>query len=384
MMEERNVPTIQVSENVVDRDIQLFIQDQLASHPRLRKWPAKSRLEIQESLANGSQGMFRWVCCQVEVIAKCVTPRDLRRALSSLPKSLSAAYTSIIAQIEEFHWEYAMKILLWLAISSEPLRIEEAADTLTIDFEAEEGPSFDPDLRLQDVGDIIDISSTLVTPCKILRQHENCMKEFTELRLAHHTVKEYLLSDVFKARFTQPVPFAGKEEVHGFAAKTSIAYLLSLHEPLVPATLDERPLSRHAARFWLSHYVAAGNDPELTGLSLRLLASDGKTEPYRNWCRLHDPTRPWKEPNFDRDAFPDPLYYARNCGVERLVSRLLEEGSDPAIKGEVHASCLQSAAYKGHHRIVETLLQAGVDPMSAVASMTALSRQRQHMDTTQS
>lgn len=147
-VEAMNVPTVQVNKEVVDKDIELFVKEQLTSHPKLRKWSPKLRNQIRDSLITGSQGMFRWVACQIDVIAKCVTPRDLVRTLSSLPKSLSATYTSILAQVDDLQWEYTIKILMWLAVSSQPLKIEEAVDALAIDFEAENGPLFDPDLRL--------------------------------------------------------------------------------------------------------------------------------------------------------------------------------------------------------------------------------------------
>ncbi|KAL1852808.1 hypothetical protein Daus18300_012052 [Diaporthe australafricana] len=347
------MPIIEVSSQVVDSDIQIY---------RLRKWTGGLRTQIQESLNKGSQGMFRWVSCQLQVIANCINARDLTRALNSLPRSLTESYTSVLANIEECYREYAFKILLWLAVSPKPLRIQDAADVLSIDFEADNGPLFDPDLRVQDFGDIISICSTLVTPIKAYRGCNGITVEFTELCLAHHTVKEYLLSDVFKAKFPQPVPFTDQKQVHGFVAKTSIAYLLSLHEPATPTLLNDRPLSRLAAEIWLHHYLKAGSSSQLTGLAMQLLASDGDTEPYKNWCRLYDLTRPWRQPSFERERFPDPLYYTSSFGVERLVSELLERGADLTKKGEVHQSCLQAAAYHGHYRVAEILLQAGADP----------------------
>lgn len=362
-MKARNVPVVEVKIQVVDKDIQLFIQERLASHPKLHKWPPKSRAEIQRSLTNGSQGMFRWAACQIEAIAKCVRPKDLKETLQSLPKSLSDSYTSVLARVDECHWECATRILMWLAVSSEPLSVEEAVDALAVDFEAENGPCFDPDLRLQDVDDIIAICSTLVTPYKVIRRRHNIVEEVTELRLAHRTVKDYLLSDVFKAHFPQPLIFSRTEEVHEFAAKTSLFYLLSLRKPLVSESLNEWPLARHAAQYWPDHYVGAGDHLELTELAMRLLESDGDTEQYRNWCRLYDPTKPWRTPNFERKSFTCPLYYVSNCGLQSLVSRLLEYGAQLDVGyGEIHGSCLQSAAYNGHHRVVELLLQAGADP----------------------
>jgi hypothetical protein len=127
--------TVEATAENVGRDIDLFIQEQLEMHPKLRKWPAGLRSEIQNSLVGGAQGMFRWVNCQVEILGKCITIKDVRKALKVLPKSLSETYTSTLSGIEECHWEYAIKILMWLAVSPKPLEIREAADIFAVDFE---------------------------------------------------------------------------------------------------------------------------------------------------------------------------------------------------------------------------------------------------------
>lgn len=121
-----------------------------------------------------------------------------------------------------------------------------------------------------------------MTPIKAYKGRNGNTEEFTELCLAHHTVKEYLLSGVFKAKLPQPVPFADQKQAHGFVAKASIAYLLSLHGPATRPLLIDRPLSRLAAEVWLHHYDKAESTPQLTGLAMQLLASNGDTEPYKN------------------------------------------------------------------------------------------------------
>ncbi|ROV92384.1 hypothetical protein VMCG_09130 [Cytospora schulzeri] len=352
-----------MTNQAVDRDIRLFVQHQLASHPKLRKWPTKVRIEIEDTLETGAQGMFRWVTCQLDVIARCVTERALLKALKSLPQSLSDTYSSILAKVDEYHWEYVIKILVWLAVSPRPLEIEAAADALAIDFEADDGPIFALDLRMRDVGEIIAMCTTLVTHYKTQQRRGGITVETTELRLAHDTVKEYLLSDVFQARLPKPVPFGSKKQIQAFVSKTSLAYLLSIHEPLDQLLLDERPFSRCAAESWWYHYLEVQHDDtDLTLLAMQLLGTNGNTEPYRNWCRLFDPIRPWREPDLMRDSFPSPLYYASSGGAELLVSQLLEQGSDPNAVGEVYGSFLQAAVYNGHHHLVKMLLQAGADP----------------------
>jgi ankyrin repeat protein len=347
----------------VSRDIELFIQEQLEGHPKLRKWPAGLRSEIQNSLMSGAQGMFRWVDCQVGILGKCITTKDVRKSLKALPKSLSETYTSTLAGIEECHWEYAIRILMWLAISPKPLEIREAADILAVDFAPEDCPVFDEDLRVPDAMDIPAMCTTLVTTSIKCHQRRNGgLLETIEFSLAHYTVKEYLLSEVFTVRLPHQVLFANKQQVHTYAAKASLAYLLSLQQRLTVELQKDRPLSRHAAEFWMYHYLRSQEDTSMTSLATRLLEDSGQTEPYKNWCRLFDPSKPWREPDLQREIFPGPLYYASSEGIEPLVLALLQAGADPNTGGQAHRTCLQAATCNGHVGIVKALLKAGARP----------------------
>jgi hypothetical protein len=82
--------TVEARSEDVGRDIDSFVQEQLGTHPKLRKWPASLRNEIQDSLVSGAGGMFRWVDCQLGILGKCVTIKDARKALKGLPRSLSS------------------------------------------------------------------------------------------------------------------------------------------------------------------------------------------------------------------------------------------------------------------------------------------------------
>jgi hypothetical protein len=146
--------SVEAGSEDVGADICSFVQDQLGTHPKLRKWHASVRNEIQDSLISGASGMFRWVDCQLGMLGKCVTMKDIRKALKGLPKSLSETYELTLDGIDEHHWEYAVKILMWLATSPKPLETREAADVLAVDLESEGGPVYDEDLRMLDPTEI--------------------------------------------------------------------------------------------------------------------------------------------------------------------------------------------------------------------------------------
>ena len=55
------------------------------------------------------------------------------------------------------------------------------------------------------------------------------------------------------------------------------------------------------------------------------------------------------------------LYWAAFCGHERVVQRLLEKGADVAGKDRSGQTALSRAAMKGHETVVELLLEKGAD-----------------------
>ncbi|RCI10929.1 hypothetical protein L249_5166 [Ophiocordyceps polyrhachis-furcata BCC 54312] len=346
----------------VDRDIDTFVRDRLTNHPKLSKWRPQVRNEIQASLVSGAKGMFRWADCQINTLGKCFNLRELRKAIRKLPKSLSDTYQQALLKVDENHWEYAIRTLMWLAVSPKPLRIEEAVDILAVDFEeSEEWPVFSEDLRVCDAMEVPEVCGSLVsTMTSYIQEPDGSLAKSTELRLAHYTVKEYLLSDDFFSQFPRPMLFSNVSDSYAVAAKTSLAYISSLDDTLTQ--LSDRPLSRHAAEFWLYYNDLSPKDSRISHMIIKLLGDSNGTEPYRNWCRLFDPTRPWLPPNLERQSFPSPLYYTCSQGLLSETQMLLQNGASPNATGEFYGTCLQAAAFNGHVEIVRCLLLAGADP----------------------
>ncbi|KAI4866091.1 ankyrin repeat-containing domain protein [Hypoxylon rubiginosum] len=347
----------------VGEDIKTFVQGQLKTHPKLRKWPASLRNEIHNTLTTGAHGMFRWVDCQLSTLGKCITTRDVKKALKALPKTLSETYASSLRSIDEAHWDYAIRILMFLALSPRPVTIGEAVDILAVDFETGDVPLFDEDLRMPDETDILAMCATLVKAATIRQLGtDGEIIELVELRLAHYTVKEYLLSEAFKPTFPHICPFRNEQEAYSYATQVSLAYLLDLQHNLSAELLEDRPFSRHAAELWTYYYQRSQPDSILIKLALQLFQNDGETEPYRNWCRLFDPSRPWRQPDIYREVFPSPLYYMCVQEIEPMVFGLLEAGADPNKDKRIYGTCLQSAASNGRVGLVKALLQAGANP----------------------
>ena len=119
--------------------------------------------------------------------------KDLRKTLKSLPKTLDDTYARILVSINEAYSQDAFRILQWLVYSARPLLLEEVAEIVAINTEEAQ---FNPEDRLSDPRDLLTICSSLVTTVSVTTEgNYGASNEATELRLAHFSVKEYLISD---------------------------------------------------------------------------------------------------------------------------------------------------------------------------------------------
>jgi hypothetical protein len=94
-----------------------------------------------------------------------------------------------------------------------------------IAVEIDDDPRFDPENRLPEPRDILTICSSLVTTAtSTVERRDGDTYEIEELRLAHFSVKEYLISDCIR---TGP---ASRYTIEDFAeeciAQTCLIYLL--------------------------------------------------------------------------------------------------------------------------------------------------------------
>lgn len=129
--------------------------------------------------------MFREVDCQFEALRKCHTPKDIRKALKSLPKTLDETYKRILLSIDEEHRFITRRALQWIAYSFDQLTVKQLAEAASIIPEMNETPiSHDTGIIRPDR--LIDILSSLVIPV-IVKDYRG---QRTIILLAHFSVQE--------------------------------------------------------------------------------------------------------------------------------------------------------------------------------------------------
>ncbi|KAF4813622.1 Vegetative incompatibility protein HET-E-1 [Colletotrichum siamense] len=123
--------------DLVAGDIQAFIDEIITNWDGLSIWQEHKWVqeEIRDYLTKNSDGMFRWVSCQLDALAPLQGCRDheaLLATLKSLPKSLDGTYARILDQIPEALRAKANRILQFLIYSEAPLYLEEVVEIATL------------------------------------------------------------------------------------------------------------------------------------------------------------------------------------------------------------------------------------------------------------
>ncbi|KAF7574509.1 vegetative incompatibility protein HET-E-1 [Pyrenophora tritici-repentis] len=346
--------------DVVDQDIQRYVQQRLRDDKSLAKWnrDATVRQEIEAALMFGARGMFRWAACQLDTLAKCRNRAMLRSSLATLPQTLDQTYDLILAAISEEDCKYAMRILQWLTFSARPLSAEEIAEIVAIDTERD--LAFNRDEVLEDPLEALDICSSLVTVTT--NEAFGGLKPTQRIiSLAHYSVQEYLVSDRIKQGLAKQYSMQDVE-CHKAITKGSLKYLTQFHQ-LSPTDIQERSaLARYTAEFWNSHLRKTGDDMErISHLAMDLMNIEKPA--FLTWIRLYDPDRPGERQNLERslDSIPPPLYYAAELGLRTIARLLLDQGVDVNAQGGRYGNALQAASRKGRWQIVEMLLDKGAD-----------------------
>ncbi|KAI9438080.1 hypothetical protein H4582DRAFT_2098857 [Lactarius indigo] len=335
-------------------DIADYIQSVVNSSPStaMKRWRADDKKLVIETLTERSDGMFRWVFCQLDALRHCF-PQNLRQFLNELPESLDETYERILRGINKAQKDNAHRLLQCLAVAVRPLRVEELAELLAFDFQVSSSggiPKLKDDWRWDDQEEAV--LSTCSSLIAIVRHHGSRVVQFS-----HFSVKEYLTS----ARLAQAQGDVSRfhidlEAAHTILAQACLGTLLRLDED---ADANVFPLVEYAARHWVDHarfkkvssHVHNGMDDLF----------DSSKPHFAAWLRVHNVDEGWtffSHP--ESGGVGSPLYYASFCGLYDLAERLIMKHPEQvnAGGGRILAP-LPAAMYKRHFDVANLLHKHG-------------------------
>ena len=284
--------------------------------------------------------------CQLESLRHCL-PASVRGVLDGLPETLDETYERVLRDINKANREHAHRLLHCLAVAIRPLRVEELAEVLVVDFDAaRQGgiPKLNPDWRWTDQHQaVLSTCSSLIT----IVDHEDGQV----VQFSHFSVKEFLTSDRL-AHSSEDVSryHTLLEPAHTLLAQACLGVLLRLGDGVNEDDAEDIPLAEYAARFWVDH-------AQFENVSSRIreameLFFDADQPHWAAWIRAYDID--------DHDAFP--LYYAALCGFYDLVEHLIGKFPEHInARGGWMASPLRAALHGKHFRVADSLFRHGAD-----------------------
>jgi ankyrin repeat protein len=330
----------------------------------------------------------------LEVLRYCLPP-SVRRTLDELPETLDETYERVLKEIKKPNRDHARRVLQCLVVAIRPLRVEELAEVLAVNFDDEDGmPKLNPNWRWDDQ------EQALLSSCSSLIAIVNSGGSQI-VQFSHFSVKEFLTSDRLAASSGHiSLYHIDLQPAHTILAQASLSVLLRSDDRVEEnGVRNSSPLTGYAAKHWVAHAQDA-KVPSCLRKAMEYLFDVDK--PYfASWVKLHDiDTKARYGSTFflfapNSKSSVTPLYYAARCGFQGLVEHLIvknpedvgakcgnygtpviaalaagqfqtakilyENGADVDVAGYSRYTPLYSAVFEGNFEMVQVLLKYKAD-----------------------
>ena len=326
------------------------------------------------------------------MLRKCPT-RSIPRVLRELPKSLDETYLRVLRGIDEEDREDVYRLLQCLVVSVRPLRVEELAEVLAIDFDDAEGiPKLNPDWRWEDQE--LSLQAACSSLIAIVDTGRSRVVQFS-----HFSVKEFLTSDRL-ADSSEDVSryYVSLGPAQLILAQACLGVLLRLDGGIDVDVADENsrsrdtwdedrpmtnfvlprygaqqrlaagsPLARYAAEHWVAH-AQFENVLSCIQHGMEELFDSDKPH-FLAWLQLHDmdTSPPFSSPFswfslHNKRKYGTPLYYAALCGFHDMADHLIvKHPQHVSARGGYYVTPLVAALAGNHLQIAQLLCQHGAD-----------------------
>lgn len=279
--------------------------------------------------------------------------------LDKLPETLDETYERVLRDINGANRDHALHLLQCLAVAIRPLRVEELAEVLAVDFDVLEGgnPKLNLNWRWEDQEQaVLSVCSSLIS---IVNDNGSQFVQFS-----HFSVKEFLTSK----RLAQTSNDLSRhyhiylEPAHTILAQSCLATLLRLGDHADENNAKSLPLAQYAAEHWVTHaqFQAVSSHIQKGMQSF----FDPDKPHFAAWVQIHD---------IDGDSFglssygfppslkdAAPLYYAALCGFHGLAKHLLVKyPTHIDAMGGNQGAALHAASLRNHPGVVQLLLEDG-------------------------
>ena len=278
---------------------------------------------------------------------------------------MDETYERILKEIRKPNRDHARRLLQCLVVAIRPLRVEELAEVLAVDFDDVSGiPKLNQSWRWENQ------EQALLTSCSSLITIVGA-GDSRVVQFSHFSVKEFLTSTRL-ATSSQDVSLyhVVHNPAHSILAQACLSTLLQVDNLMIEdedSSVEELfPLAGYAAELWARH-------AQFEDVASRIKGKEDLFDldkPYfAAWCQLRDIDGSGDPAFFqltiERSGAGTPLYYAALCGFSELVEHLIVKYPEHVNATGGHYGTPAAAALAGRHfQLAQVLHRNGssVDP----------------------
>ena len=260
--------------------------------------------------------------------------------------------------IGEANRPHARRLFQCLAVAMRPLRVEELAELLALDFDrTQEGiPALNEGWRWDDQE-----QGVLAACSSLIYIFFDDVSHTRVVQFAHFSVKEFLTSDRLSSSHEDVSYFhISLKPAHTIIAQACLGILLQLDDRLdIKRVQSHFPLAEYAAKHWVMHAQFENTALRVEDGMRRLF--DPARPHFAAWLRLHDIDDGWDQfRDYRQEPRGSPLYYVSLCGFRNLAAHFIIEHPQYAnSRGGLNHSPLVATLYKRHFDVAELLHSHG-------------------------
>ena len=273
----------------------------------------------------------------------------------------------MLLNVPEVHQAHVQRALIWLAFSRVPMTLGQVAEAVLISREQQ---SMDPGDQFRDVHDLLELCSSFV--CLVGTPHLRsrisiCLKRFGRehitsdadfvLRLAHSSVKEYMLSDRTSTT-SLSMPRLTSGIAQRLMAEVCLIYLNQFNDETLisPEILERHQFLSYAGQNWYLHYedMPAEEEDNVVDLLLCFMKTHYNRCSYNGWVGL----LPFYL-NYGSIKTMQPLVALSMLGSYRAVKAMVENAVEVHVTEDIIRGSLGCASWEGQEAVVRLLLDIG-------------------------
>jgi ankyrin repeat protein len=285
-------------------------------------------------------------------------PSSIREILDELPTNLDDTYKRILHGIPKQLRRHAHRLFQCMVAASRPLRVEELAEIITIEFGLAGALSVvvkgwrpaNPEEA------VLCACSTLISI--IIDEKGSKIVQFS-----HFSVKEFLTSDRIQTMDFGKISqyHIALEPAHTLMVRLCLTVLLQLDGNVDKTRLAKSPLALYAAQHWVDHANFGNVASQIQDAMERLF--NPKKPQFRAWIWLRRSANKQSMENIDERPPPPkltPLFYAAFYGFGDLARRLIVTHKENVDSRSINKwTPLHAASDRGHVDAVRVLLDHG-------------------------